>query len=339
MQNTLWAKVLNSYFAAYEKEKFCDLQKMRKEECMRRFVLGCISIILTVCLVCGCGKTQWEPQIIEEEIVIEGLEGEYEILFLTDTHMIVKNEADSQEVKEYAASRYEEFHNSVKVSSADQFKTWINYANKEALDGVLFGGDIIDYPSEANLEHLKGHLESLQMPYLYTMGNHDWTYPWDYMTETSKKTYLPMLKESVGSDLALQTLDFGEFVVVAVDNSTNQISAESLIECEEVLEQGKPVIIVLHVPLVTQSVLTKAREEWGESRVVLGAGNYGGIYPDEISSQFMDMITAKDSPVEAVLAGHVHFYDKDMIDGEKKVLQIVGDGGFKGNAVRLRIKG
>lgn len=306
---------------------------------MKRLIVEGIGILLAGCFLSGCSKADWEPQIIEEEIVIAGLEEEHELLFLTDTHMIVEDEEDSAQVKEYTESRYESFQNREGVPSAEQFAGWMEYANAEELDGVLLGGDIIDYPSEANLEHLEEQLDTLRMPYLYTLGNHDWTYPWDYMTKASRETYLPLLKESLGGEAAVRKLDYGEFVVVAVDNSTNQISEESLEACEEILEQDKPVIILLHVPLITQSVLERAKEVWGESRVVLGAGNYGGIYPNETSQKFLSMITAKDSPVEAVLAGHVHFYDKDNIDGEEEVLQIVGDGGFKGSAVRITIRG
>ena len=73
--------------------------------------------------------------------------------------------------------------------------------------------------------------------------------------------------------------------------------------------------------------------------MVIGGGNYDGLYPNENSKKFMELTTAKDSPVVAVLAGHVHFYDKDYIDGEKDVLQIVGDAGFHNSAVSLTIKG
>lgn len=291
-------------------------------------------------LLCGCGSRDWEQTIIEEEIIIEGLNGEYDLLFLTDTHMIVRDEADSQEIKDYADSRYEEFRSSEGVPAAEQFDEWMTYANEEELDGVLFGGDMIDYPSDANLAHLKSNLDTLQAPLLYTMGNHDWTYPWDYLTEESYEQYFPLLKDSIGGEASVTALDYGEFVVVAVDNSTDQISEASLSECEKVLAEGKPTIVLLHIPIITQSVLSRAKEEWGEgTAVVLGGSNYGGIYPEEPSQKFMDMITAEDSPVIAVLAGHVHFYDKDYIDGPKPVLQIVGDAGFKGSAVRLRIKG
>lgn len=287
----------------------------------------------------GCGEKQWEKQIAEEEIIIEGIEGEYEFLFLTDTHVIVMSQEDTIQVEENARPRFDLFKNEEDVSSEDQFEEWISYANEEEMDGVLLGGDIIDYPSKANVTFLDSQLGRLNMPYLYTLGNHDWTYPWEYMTELGEDMYLPMLEPYMKGDTDIHVQDYGEFLIVAVDNSSNQINDGALEEYKEILAQGKPVIVLLHVPLMTQSVLTKAREEWGESKVVLGAGNYGGIYPDEESSRFVELTTAADSPVAAVLAGHVHFADRDYIDGEKRVLQIVGDAGFKGSAARIYIKG
>ena len=53
----------------------------------------------------------------------------------------------------------------------------------------------------------------------------------------------------------------------------------------------------------------------------------------------MALTTAQDSTVELVLAGHVHFYDRDVITGEKDVLQLVGGAGFRGEAILLHITG
>ncbi len=318
------------------------------------------SLVCAVCLT-GCGKDsgEWEKSVIEEQIVIQGISGEYDLLFLTDSHVVSLGEAaengraqtengeaqagtgaqdEESRRQEYAASRYEGFCGQDGTSSQEMFAQAMDYAREEGVDGVLLGGDIIDSPSQENLTFLSEELSTLSMPYLYTPGNHDWTYPWEYMTSKGKQEYLPMLSPYMGGNTAFHTLDFGEFVVAAVDNSSGQVNPEALEEYEEVLDQGKPVIVLAHVPFLTQSVLTKAREVW-KSGVVIGGGNFGGIYPDETSQEFLEMTTASDSPVVAVLAGHVHFYDKDVIEGEKDVPQIVGDALFHGSALRLRITG
>ena len=294
--------------------------------------------LLCLALPSGCGKKVWEKQITEEDIVIEGLTGEYDLLFLTDNHMIVMDEKDSEQIAQNAASRFTMFQNEEGVSSAEQFGEWVSYANEEEMDGVLLGGDIIDYPSEANIAFLKEQLERFRMPYLYVLGNHDWTYPWEYMTEYGKTAYRPLFEPYMKGNSAFQVQDFGEFLVVAVDNSGNQIDGEALEEYEEVLEEGRPVIVMVHVPFYAGDLLEKAKTVWN-SPVVIGAGAQGGIYPNETSLKFMELTTAEDSPVQAVIAGHVHFYHKGYIEGEKKVLQIVGNAGAYGSAVRLHVHG
>lgn len=305
------------------------------------------SIILLLCTVVltGCAEQPilstnviTQDEIIEETLVIEGLQEEYDILFLTDTHMIVLSEEDSEQVAANAQERYPMFHNAEGESSAEQFPAWMDYAVDHQVDAVLFGGDIIDYPSAANLEYLQTNLEQLDMPYLYALGNHDWTYPWEYMTEQGKAEYLPLMEPFMGEDTSIQSLDMGEFIVVAVDNSSNQVNAQALEEYRQILAQEKPVIVMVHVPFLTQSVLTKAKDAWS-SPVVIGGGNYGGIYPDATSTAFIQETTAKNSPVVAMLAGHVHFYDKDYVEGEKNIIQIVGDAGFKGKGILLHISG
>ena len=149
--------------------------------------LAAVLVFISLCSLAGCGaKRDWEKHIQEETIYLEGLKGEYTLLFLTDTHMIVRDrEAVGQEA-ENEESRYPGFQNEEGVPSAEQFTEWIRYANEANVDAVLLGGDIIDTPSSANLKWLEEQLAQLNMPYLYVNGNHDWTYPWEYMTETGK---------------------------------------------------------------------------------------------------------------------------------------------------------
>ena len=280
-----------------------------------------------------------QPDHVREEyLVIEGLEKEYELLFLTDTHVIVQSEEDDAQITANADGRYPVFMDAIGVSAAEQFPYWMEYANEREVDAVLFGGDIIDYPSSSNVEFLNENLSELEMPYLYTLGNHDWTYPWEYMTDKAKQEYIPMLQPVIAENGTIEIMDMEDFLVVSVDNSSGQVHPDALEQYLQVLEQGKPVIVLVHVPFMTQSVLGKAKEVW-DSPVVIGAGNYGGIYPSEESTAFIEATTAEDSPVIAVLAGHVHFYDKDYIDGEKPVIQIVGNAGFVRSGIVLHITG
>lgn len=309
----------------------------------------CIFLVLSAVLPAACQKENadqkakveneevpWDMHVGEEIIEVSGVEGEYTFLFLTDTHMVVPDEQDSDKVEKYSELRFDEFQNEEDIASAEQFEQWMTYANEQGVDALLLGGDIIDYPSAANVEHLEENLKKLQAPYLYALGNHDWTFPWEYMTQYGEETYLPMLEPYMQSDSSFHELEFDDLIIVAVDNSANQVDPEAMEEYRNILKKGKPVILMLHVPLLTQSVLTKAKETWSSS-VVLGGGNYGGIYPDEVSSEFIELTTAADSPVAAVLAGHVHFYDKDQINDN--IVQIVGDGGYKGEALLIRITG
>lgn len=307
-----------------------------------------LAVIAAAALLTGCSgqrpaeqKTtlrEFEPNIIETELVIEGLTGEYDLLLVADSHAIVASKEDSLQEAENKAERLPMFQNEKGVTSAEQLTGLLEYANAEAVDAVLLAGDIIDEPSAANIAYLNERLAALKMPCLYTLGNHDWTFPWEYMTDTGKETYLPLLAPYMEENPVIHKLDMGEFVIVAVDNSANQVNAEALQEYAEILREGKPVLVLVHVPFLTQSVLGKAKESWS-TPVVIGGGNWGGIYPDENSDSFVAMTLASDSPVEAVLAGHVHFYDEDVMEGEKNVTQIVADAGFHGSAVKIHIRG
>lgn len=294
-------------------------------------------------LTAGCGQTKAEIRIAEENVIeetiqIEGLSGEYDLLFLTDTHMVVKSSEDTEQIAANGESRAPQFVDDDGVSSASQFPAWMTYAEEKEVDALLLGGDIVDYPSTGNLEHLQRNLDKLTIPYIYTPGNHDWTYPWEYMTEKGKAEYLPLLEPLMQGNTVIQRMELGELIVVAVDNSTGQVNPEALEEYEAILAEGRPVIVLVHVPFMTQSVLGKAKEVWS-SPVVIGAGNFGGIYENEESAAFMEMTTSAESPVAAVLAGHVHFFDKDNLEGEKKVLQLVGDAGYRRQGLLLHITG
>lgn len=317
------------------------------------------------------------------ELPVPGLEKDYEILFLTDTHAVLPCPSDlagsSEEIQQYSEERIQHFTSeSGGIPSADTFSVWkekihamdktdgnsgmnetsatneISDSNENSdsgenpdsdensgtdgltADAILLGGDLIDSPSPVNLDLLNSFLEPLSVPYLYTPGNHDWTYPWEYMTDTGRSLYLSELLPYMDQNSSIHSLEMEDLILVAIDNSSNQIHPDALSEYQRLLSLGKPVIVLLHVPLYTSSVLEQTMEAWGRG-IILGGGVHGGIYPDPVSTEFLSLTTAADSPVSAVLAGHIHLFHQSYIEGEKNILQITGPAGYQGEAVLLRL--
>lgn len=161
------------------------------------------------------------------------------------------------------------------------------------------------------------------------------------MTRKAREKYLTALEPYMDGNPAIHQWETenGDLLAIAIDDSAGQISREALEEVQKLLEnrgREKPVLLLVHVPFLSQSLLARAREEW-ELPVVLGGGNYGGIYPDPVSQEFLDEITRADSSVELILAGHVHFFNDDYVTGERSVRQIVGDAAMNRQGILLRL--
>lgn len=287
---------------------------------------------------CSHKELSWEKEITEETIYVEGLEGEYTLLFLTDSHVVIQEEDAPEQERQYVAQRYEQFVNEAGVPSAEQFPEWIAYANEMEVDAVLLGGDIIDSPSGANVEWLQTQLAQLDMPYLYVPGNHDWTYPWEYMTDYGKDNYLAGLEPLMQDNAAIHSIEAGELLLAGVNNSPGQVDPDAMPIYEELLAQNKPVILLFHVPYSSETLLPKTLEAWN-SPTVIGNGDQGGIWPDEASQRFLELATADSSPVGLMLAGHVHLYDDSVMNEERQMRQIVGGAAFEGKAVLIRLTG
>ena len=208
---------------------------------------------------------EWDPNIAMETILVPGLNRSYEFMFITDSHIMRADESDTAEVRALEQQRRAGFVNSLGITSTDQFPKYIDYANQYGVDAVLLGGDIVDYPSQNNINLLKGYLAKLNCPYLYVLGNHDWNYPWENMTAVAEEQYRPLFSDFIkNGTLEANYLEYDELIILAVDNSTGQINPQALPVVKDVLTRGKPVIILMHVPLQTDSLLSEVIGLWGE---------------------------------------------------------------------------
>lgn len=293
------------------------------------------------------GYITWD----EKSLVVSGIEREYEIWFIADSHMTLCNSDEAEEIIEYAAQRTAGFVNEMGVSSDMIFSEFIDTANEEKPDMILFGGDILDFPSEANVSFLKAELDRLEVPYVFTMGNHDWTFPWEYMTPQGSEMYRPMLEEymqgnfvetnslnvlNVMSNSYANMIELEDLIVLSVDDSSNQVAAEALEAIETAHALDKPIILMQHVPFSTENLIIRAKENWANP-VTLGMQVHGGIAPNEVSTDLWYKTHDEETPIKLVLAGHVHFsYEEEL---SETTMQIITDAAFKGRAVKLHISG
>lgn len=278
-------------------------------------------------------------QVEEQTIIVPGLVGAYRYLFLSDTHIITLNGEETQQQLENALPRRDTlFLDAQGRKPEETFPAWMAYANEQKVDGVLLGGDIIDFPSQSNLDFLEENLGKLEMPVLYVPGNHDWTYPWEYMTEKGKNEYLTALAPFMRGTPAAQVLENEELIFLGVDDSSNQIDPAALETVRKALEKGKPVIILQHVPFAAEKLVREAAQVW-KNPVSMGMGAVGGIYPNEASLEYMKLVLGDTSPVKAVLAGHIHMRETDVVAENSGIVQYTAPPGYLGQAILLTVTG
>lgn len=300
---------------------------------IKKRVIAALSVML---MVCGCGK----PQInVHEEVVeVDGITSDHYLYFMADSHISICDETD-KDLMEKAAAREASFaYNGFKAQ--DYFASLITDAISRDKEMVILGGDIIDSAMNASINYVEEQLNTLDSPYVYNMGNHDFEYGAEYFSETAYIEYLPRL-DDMRDGTSYQIRDMGEYIIFAADDSNSQIDEDVLNAYREVTTQGKPIVLVVHVPIEPvngdMSLVEKCIEVWGasdagKSRVTMGLN---GVYPDESTQEFINLVLSEDSPVVLVLAGHIHFYHDDMLNDN--VRQIVTGAALEGESVYVRL--
>lgn len=270
-----------------------------------------------------------------EEVVIPGIENEYEFLFLADLHLAIKTKENLGGLGD-ADERMAGFVNLRGTTSEKQLPQWMEYANQERVDAVLLGGDMIDYYSDENADYLKNQIDRLAMPYLFTLGNHDLFSPWDEQIPDDSVLYT-LFQEN---NTAFQVLDYEEFAICAIDNEAYDVNGESLAAMKKWLEINpeKPVILLAHVPFYTEndrSLLETSVKVWGQP-LVIGTGE-GTRDTTAVSREFMDLIFDENSLVVAIFTGDNHFYHKGNL--KEDIVQWVGAPAYGGEGMIIRVKG
>jgi len=270
------------------------------------------------------------PFIQENLIEINlGLKKNYKLLHISDCHAVTYKESDKEEAileakkaeelwlkqRTWFADKANEYYDdSHMIESKKCLNNLITYINKEKPTGVVLSGDIIDYYSESNYDMLVDACGALNYPFVFACGNHE--------TPVNRYTDLTF------SDIGFTVLDFDEFKLISLDNSTKKVTKETLESLKEELEDDEPIIIAMHIPILTET--NKEKLKIYDPYFFIDENN-----TDECTKEFIDILKNNDK-IKAILSGHVHAKCESYFTDDK--MQYCASSGLIGFINKIILK-
>lgn len=271
------------------------------------------------------------------EIDLPNVQNTYELLFLSDMHVLKVDETVAADKVEEARLRQDVMFRTRKgVASAEAWPKIASVLDSFAADGIILGGDMMDFTSNTNGEVLMEGLALIRTPYMYLRADHDlgvW-YSGGALTTADALVFHNIISDY--QDMFV--MEYPEFYVLGWNNSTSQLSEDGFAAALSIWNNGKPIILATHVPInsvidnsladTAASVDPQGRKKiWGDGCLYL---------PDGTTGAFLSMIYDENSPVKAVLSGHLHF--KHTIQITNNTIEYVFGPGFEGNIAKIVVK-
>jgi predicted phosphodiesterase len=258
----------------------------------------------------------------------------FNILMLADTHLF-RDDERGETYKEFSGRMAKAYNHTKHFKTGEAtnpdecFEKTLAIAQKEAAKLVALIGDIMSFPSEAAVEWVSEQLKKVDLPYLYVAGNHDWHYEGmsgsiESLRETwIQKRLLPLYQ----TDNPMMTVrEINGVRLVALDNSNYQITPEQLSFFQKEIATGKPVILMVHIPLYApersvgfgcghpdwgaktdKNYSLERRERWSETGHTATTMNF-----------YKEVLAAPN--LLGVLAGHIHEQSLDVLNGLPQIV-------------------
>ena len=269
----------------------------------------------------------YDFQIEEITIELPGISREYALAWVSDLHLITDKEPAQDVMEEFLESmqtRYETmFVNPTQpedeVRHSDELLPeiikYLNYTKIDGrnFDGIIFGGDLLDYCSRSNIDVFKEEYAKLNpdIPKLYIRADHDYGF-WYGGNVLTEETAWEMHEEIDGDDLSGKCLEFDDFVIIGVNRSNKDMSQQQyeiiMQQYDNAKQEDKPVIIATHVPYEAYDDSLREYSMMVRNKVYYWTyfSNEGDYKPNDLMGQYFSEVYSADTQVENVLAGHLH---------------------------------
>jgi predicted MPP superfamily phosphohydrolase len=181
---------------------------------------------------------------------------------------------------------------------------------------LVMTGDIIDFIGGANIRAVDSVLSGFDKPFISVCGNHE-------DAESIPEGFI----FSKTKDLT-QIIDLGDLLIFGIDNSKRFITKEQNEKLKELISRKKPIIIAMHVPVMTE----------GNKEKLLKCDEYFRLNHSDATAEtleFIDILKQNSEQIVAVFAGHLHFGNESEI--APKLTQYVASQGILGNLNRYII--
>ena len=240
-------------------------------------------------------------------LFVPGLMESSRVFWASDNHLALYDKRDDTYKGNYARM-------AKGPGSTEAFSKMLAKACAAKADLLALTGDIISFPTFANVEFVSGELKKSGLDWIYTSGNHDWHFEGvpgsdaEQRAEWIPKRLTPLYPSDV-EPLAYSMVVKG-VRFVAIDNSIYHISEAQLAFWRAEAAKGDPIVLLLHIPLWTEGFgyHTCGCPKWGAAVDDIWQIERREKWEEGQSAEtfaFREEVLSAPSLV-AVLSGHLH---------------------------------
>lgn len=268
-----------------------------------------------------------------------GISLPFRAMHLSDSHICLADEREDARKRALAVHRATVFDEGVSGRTEQYLREQLAYVDEHHMP-ILYTGDFCDFVSARNLESMKDALCTREC--FMAAGNHEYSL---YVGEAFEDEAYKMQSYDRVQAFCPNNLRFASRVMhginfVAVDNVYYNFTTAQLVQLQNEIARGLPIVLMMHTPIYTMELRDYVMDELKQPCAYLVGtpdDEVATYSPDRRIQQQTDAPTrafidyALNQPlVRAVLAGHLHYDFETRLPGG--TMQYVTGGGFRGCA-------